>query len=65
MINLSYSIQDIQLAIASKFGINLIKEEVVEFVRSHQTDMKDRMGEFCWDVIEDTFQDEYPKYANE
>ena len=57
MINLSYSIQDIQLAIVSRFDIELTEDEIVEFLRSRQTDMEDRMSELCWDVIEDTFEE--------
>ena len=65
MINLSYNTQDVQLAIASKFDVDLTEDEVAEFLRSRQTDMEDRMSELCWNVIEDTFEEELPKYLPE
>ena len=62
-ITLSFTTDDMQLAIAARFDIELTEDEVAEFLHQHQNDLEDAMSAACWDIIEDTFQDELAKYT--
>ena len=61
-INLQFTNRDIQNALESKFGIDLSEQEVSDFLQSHQNQIEERISELSWEVIEDLFDSELPKY---
>lgn len=63
MINLRYTIQDIKNAVESRFGLDFTEDEIYNFVRERQNQMEDRISELCWEVIQNTFETELPKFT--
>ena len=64
MLVLSFTNEDIIEAVKSKFGVTLTEDEVFEIIQARGDQIEDRISELGWEVIEDTIQEELPKFVS-